>query len=303
VARLLGSTRINVAATSPPYADRRRYDQASDFKPIAPAEYVDWFAPVAANVRRHLAADGSWFVNIRAGAEGGERELYVYDLVIAHKRRWGWAFVEDLLWTRPGLPGTWPNRFKNGHEGIYQFAPSPQIKFRPEHVSYESSGARVYSPERHFGFSKDGYEERGEKQHVEGIARPSNVITTPAGAGAGLTGLHPAEFPTAVPRFLILAYSDEGDVVFDPFAGSGTTLVAAEQTGRAGYGMELSPRYAAIILERLAGLGLVPRLDGAPEGSGHRPYGVLVACASEAEQARVHQQLVARGLDCRPLEG
>lgn len=51
-----------------------------------------------------------------------------------------------------------------------------------------------------------------------------------------------------------------GGNVFDPFLGSGTTLVACEQTGRIGYGMEIEPKYCAVTLERLAGLGLKPQL-------------------------------------------
>lgn len=48
--------------------------------------------------------------------------------------------------------------------------------------------------------------------------------------------------------------------VYDPFLGAGSTLVAAEQTGRIGYGMEIEPKYVAVALERLAGMGLTPRL-------------------------------------------
>jgi len=51
-----------------------------------------------------------------------------------------------------------------------------------------------------------------------------------------------------------------GDV-YDPFLGSGTTLVAAEQLGRRGYGLEIEPGYVAVILERLSAMGLTPRLS------------------------------------------
>lgn len=54
--------------------------------------------------------------------------------------------------------------------------------------------------------------------------------------------------------------SKHGEVVFDPFCGSGTTLVACEQLGRAGRGIEIDPGYAAVILERLAGMDLTPVL-------------------------------------------
>jgi len=51
-----------------------------------------------------------------------------------------------------------------------------------------------------------------------------------------------------------------GVAIADWFLGSGTTIVACEQTGRIGYGMEIEPKYVAVTLERLAGLGLEPRL-------------------------------------------
>lgn len=49
-------------------------------------------------------------------------------------------------------------------------------------------------------------------------------------------------------------------IVYDPFLGSGTTLVACEQTGRVGYGMEIAPEYVAVCLERLSAMGLEARL-------------------------------------------
>jgi DNA modification methylase len=55
--------------------------------------------------------------------------------------------------------------------------------------------------------------------------------------------------------------------VYDPFVGSGTTLVAAEKLGRSGFGVEIEPKYVAIVLDRLADLGLEPKLierDGKP---------------------------------------
>ena len=52
---------------------------------------------------------------------------------------------------------------------------------------------------------------------------------------------------------------DVEGLVYDPFLGSGTTLVACEQTGRIGYGMEIEPKYCSVALERLTGMGLEAR--------------------------------------------
>lgn len=62
--------------------------------------------------------------------------------------------------------------------------------------------------------------------------------------------LHPAVFPVALPSEYIQAMTDEGDGVIEPFGGSGTTLIACEQTNRKCYMMELDPHYCDVIVQR-----------------------------------------------------
>ncbi len=67
VERLLDGQKANVAITSPPYASQRKYDESSGFKPIAPAEYGEWFRDVAANILAVLADDGCYGTEISPG--------------------------------------------------------------------------------------------------------------------------------------------------------------------------------------------------------------------------------------------
>ena len=247
VASLLDGSRINVAITSPPYASQRKYDESSGFKPIPPDEYVDWFDAVQANVREHLAEDGSWFVNIKEHCDDGQRSLYVKDLTIAHVRRWGWRFVDEYAWTRPSPPGSWPDRFKNGFEPLFHFS-TGRAKFRPESVGHPSESIPV--PSSKVGANKAG--PNGEywnlsQETSQGLALPSNVIKV-SGVESG-TG-HSAAFPPGLPAFFIKAFSDASDAIFDPFLGSGTTLIAAAKNDRRCYGMEISPAYCDIIRRR-----------------------------------------------------
>lgn len=71
---------------------------------------------------------------------------------------------------------------------------------------------------------------------------------------------HPAPFPVELPRRLIDLYTYEGDVVLDPFLGSGSTLVAAERTGRRGFGFDLDPEYCEIARERFEAEQARPRI-------------------------------------------
>ena len=91
VEKLMAGASANVAITSPPYATQREYDPTSGFKPVPPEEYVEWFRAVAAGIESVLAPDGSYFLNIKAHADDGERNLYVMDLVLAHRRPVGLA--------------------------------------------------------------------------------------------------------------------------------------------------------------------------------------------------------------------
>jgi DNA modification methylase len=255
VAKLLDGQKINIGFTSPPYASQRAYDEASGFKPIHPDKFSDWFQDVAANVATHLAGDGSWFVNIKEHAEDGQRSLYVKDLVIAHVREWGWRFVDELCWAHNGLPGHFPDRFKNQFEPIFHFSLA-RPKFRPQAVSFESEHAFKYEKGRERVTTGNVGFKSAEKS--EGLALPGNVIKPDKAKGSNG---HSAAFPVALPEFFIKAYTDHGDTVYDPFLGSGTTLIAAAGLGRVAFGCEISPKYCDVIRRRWTAFAKANDLD------------------------------------------
>jgi DNA modification methylase len=283
VAQLFEGRRANVVVTSPPYATRREYDPSSGFRPVAPEDYLEWYRDVAASIASVLAQDGSYFLNIKEHAEEGQRHLYVKKLFIAHVDEWGWRFIDEFCWrkTDNGVPGGWSNRFKNAWEPIAHFSRSEAIKFHPYAVGHPSEDCFDYSPDNPKSRSGSGLLGTGPRGtaaslppqgsqgwgHMrrklvdgrhEGIARPSNVIeaTTESSQGS-----HSAPFPRAIPEFFVRAFSDAGDVIFDPFLGSGTTMAAAHVLERVGYGIEISPAYCDVILRRIEHLaGVEPVL-------------------------------------------
>lgn len=264
--RLLDGARINIAFTSPPYASQRTYDDSSGFRPIPPDEYVDWFEDVQANVRAHLAEDGSFFVNIKEHCADGQRDLYVKDLTIAHVRRWGWRFIDELCWVDAsnGFPGAFPNRFKDAWEPVFHFSLAKAIKFNPLANGTESSDVLTYDPKSHMHMGGEGYRVDDERTYEQGIARPSNVVAIPAGGDKG--NEHSAAFPSKLPAWFIRAYSDARDVVFDPFMGSGSTLVASHRENRIAYGTEISTGYCDVICRRFQQTtGILPVLQSTGE--------------------------------------
>ena len=318
VERLMAGVRANVCITSPPYATQREYDSTSGFKPIPPEEYADWYRDVAANIVAVLADDGSYFLNIKEHADDGERSLYVKDLVIAHRRQWGWRFVDEFCWrkTDNGVPGGWGNRFKNAWEPVFHFCRQQQIKFRPKAVGHASEDCFDYSPnnpkatsgsgllgtgprgaaadggknQSAWQRSRNSLSDDSEGRHA-GVARPSNVIEVRTESGQGS---HSAPFPRPLVEFFLLAFSDAGDVVFDPFMGSGTTMAAAAMLERAGYGCEISPAYCDVILRRIMNL--------TGETAMLAETGETFAAAAESRGVPVDQALNPKRQDSRAIK-
>lgn len=268
VAVLFGDARANVVITSPPYASQRKYDESSGFKPVPAEDYLDWFKPVATNIASVLAEDGSYFLNLAPHSEHGVRHLYVMDLVIAHQRLWGWRFIDELCWrkTNNGVPGTWPNRFKNAWEPVFHFCRQQSIKFRPGDVGHASADCFDYSPNNPQSNSGSGMLGSGSRGNAagtsdavnndgryDGVALPSNVIEVRSESSQGS---HSAPFPRALVEFFVKAFSDAGDVIFDPFMGSGTTMAAAAVLKRLGHGCEISPAYCDVIIMRMLRLSV-----------------------------------------------
>lgn len=253
-----GVEKVNGVFTSPPYAMQRK----EQYGGVEADEYVEWWEAVQANVRANLAGDGSFFVNIKPHCEDGERVLYVFDLVLAMKRRWGWRFVDELCWKHQGIPGRWNERFKNQFEPVYHFSTEKTginhgAVVKP--FSDKSGVLSIYDGiDNRPAKTGSPFRQGGKKSAEFDGALPGNVIEYPIGDADA----HAAAFPVALPTFFVKAYSDAGDVWLDPFCGSGTTIVAAHNEGRRGLGIEQLEKYVAVILERLAtATGKTPVLE------------------------------------------
>ncbi len=239
---LCQDVKVNGIFTSPPYAEQRK----EQYGGVVVDQYVQWWEDIQANMRNVLAEDGSLFVNIKPHCEHGQRVLYVFDLVLAMVREWQWRFVDELCWEKNGFPGGYNNRFKNNFEPVFQFCINEKIKFYPWSMAdnriptvhiYGKSGSGS-------GFDSGTFTDNGK-----GVL-PSNVLHIQTGeVNLGTQG-HPATFPVKLPEFFIKAYSDEGDLWFDPFLGSGTTMIAAEHLDRRCFGMERSEVYTQLCVDR-----------------------------------------------------
>jgi hypothetical protein len=121
---------VDLIVTSPPYADSRK----ETYGGIHPDKYVQWFLPVAAELKRVLKEDGSFILNIKERALNGERHTYVIELILALRGQ-GWLWTEEYMWHKKNCaPGKWPNRFRDSWERCLQFTKQKRFKMYQEAV-------------------------------------------------------------------------------------------------------------------------------------------------------------------------
>lgn len=226
---------VDLYFTSPPYSDRRK----NTYGGVSEEKYIEWFTPIAIEIKRTLKPTGSFFLNIKPHTKDGERSLYVFDLVLFLKRELGFFFVEEYCWTKNAFPGSLKGRFKNAFEPVYHFTKNNpnQITFNPiacGTTMKEESIARTFRKQS--GAPKNGSGMTGMNttniRNLE-LARPSNVINVNNVSNQfTLKSEHSATFPEKLVEFFVKSFTNEGDLVVDCFAGSGTTALACINTNR-----------------------------------------------------------------------
>ncbi len=242
---------VALIVTSPPYANQR----ADTYGGIDPGEYGRWFLERAAEFANVLAPDGSLVVNIKKHCEAGGRHPDVDRLKLA-MRDAGWRLVDRYVWSKSNpVPGAWNERLRDGFEDLYHFAlGETRIKFRSARVKVPAAESTV----RHLE-AGPRLAELDRKEYPSGVGirhantyrtlvDPSNVVRLPVvGAAMG----HPAAFPESLLAFFVKLLTDPGDLVLDPFVGSGASLAAAQALGRRAIGIEIRGDYASLACRRL----------------------------------------------------
>ena len=143
------------------------------------------------------------------------------------------------------------NNWKNCIEDIWFFTKSPEYTFNLDAVKLKRPVLAPYKDEQ--GIPKDWQEDEKDDNKKYRLTAPSNLwtdISIPFWSMAENTP-HPTQKPEKLIAKLILASSNEGDVVFDPFLGSGTTSVTAKKLNRHFVGIEREKEYVAIAEKRL----------------------------------------------------
>jgi len=251
----LPSESVDLIVTSPPYADSRK----NSYGGVHPDKYVDWFLPISDELQRVLKPDGTFILNIKEKVMGGERHTYVIELILALRER-GWLWTEEFVWHKKNsYPGKWPNRFRDSWERCLQFNKQKRFNMYQDSVmipmgDWAKTRLRNLSEtdmRRDESKVGSGFGKRIANWVGRTMAYPTNVLHLATETG---NKRHSAAFPVELPRWFIKLFTQEGDLVLDPFLGSGTTALAAQQLGRHFVGIELLPEYVDIAEKALRGM-------------------------------------------------
>jgi DNA modification methylase len=247
VLRCLPDSCVDLIFTSPPYGNNRR----STFEGPHPNRYVEWFLPKSQQFLRVLKPTGTFILNIKERVINGERHTYVIELIL-EMRKQGWLWTEEFVWHKKNCyPGKWPNRFRDAWERLLQFNKQKKFKMFQDEVmismgSWANTRLKRLSKTdlmRDESRVRSGFGKRVANWLGKDKVYPTNVLHM---ATECSNKSHSATFPYAMPEWFIKLFTQVGDVVLDPFLGSGTTVLAAKNLGRDFIGIDLDKNYCEI---------------------------------------------------------
>jgi len=243
---------VDLIFTSPPYADQRQ----NTYGGVSPDEYVAWFMPKAKQFLRVLKPTGTFVLNIKERVVNGERHTYVIELIL-EMRKQGWLWTEEFMWHKKNsYPGKWPNRFRDNWERLIQFNKSKKFNMYQDTVMVPVGDwakdrlANLSETDKIRDESKvgSGFGKNVANWVGRQMVYPTNVLHM---ATECANRNHSATFPVALTEWFIKLFTQPGDVVLDPFVGSGTTIVAATQLGRSYVGIDINQEYIQLGQQRV----------------------------------------------------
>ena len=247
----LPDSSVHLMITSPPYFNTKMYAREPVLDDLGNVHDVDeWFGHIRrvwAETFRVLQPGRKAFINIMnlpiRLENGGFMSLNLVGRTIDECIRLGFRFKRDIVWHKTNAVrahfGTYPYPggilINNMHEFILEFEkPAPKGTSKYSHLTPEQKELS-----------------RLDKEFWLSIKKSDVWVMKPQGSGDRRR--HIAPFPMELPSRLIRAFSYVSETVLDPFAGSGTTLLAALELGRNGIGYEINPEIAKDALARIVG--------------------------------------------------
>jgi site-specific DNA-methyltransferase (adenine-specific) len=271
---------VDLAFADPPFNIGYEYDEYNDRKEAE--AYLDWSRMWMDGVHRVLKPNGTFWLAI-----GDE---YAADLKVIATRELGFTCRSWVIWYYTfGVHCT--KKFARSHAHLFHFVKNAKdFVFNTEAIRVPSARQLVYADVRAnpAGRVPDDTWILRPQDIPEGFQAESDTWYVPRVCGTfkERKGWHGCQMPEQILGRIIKVSSDAGDVVLDPFAGSGTTLAVAKKLGRRWLGFELSKEYARQAQARLKKVRMGDLLDGAGDP--------LSTVPATAEGRRERKRVVSR---------
>jgi site-specific DNA-methyltransferase (adenine-specific) len=216
---------VHLMITSPPYNVGKEYDKDLSLK-----EYLTLLKNVFQEVKRVLVTGGRVCINV--ANLGRKPYLPLHSYVIQIMSELGFLMRGEIIWDKSSSAGS------STAWGSWKSAKNPILRDVHEYILI---------------FSKDNYSRLNKKKDTisktEFMEFTKSIWTFPATSAKRIG--HPAPFPEELPRRLIELYSFEGDIILDPFIGSGQTAIAALKSKRNYVGYDISKEYCDLSKQRI----------------------------------------------------
>lgn len=236
VTQLFAGQRPTLVVTSPPYAKQRDYD-----RPIA-----CWDSMMLGALDGHdFAEDVQMLVNLGVLHSAGEWQPY-WSTWIQQMRARDWRHYAQYVWDKKSpLPGCFKGRLNPSHEFVFHLHKRAIPVNKWLKCAYPGHTGAFRTDVK----NKEGLNKRRTRKPVKNVKAPGSVISVYPVNRWQSSG-HPAQMPVALASFVIKTWSKPSCIAYDPFAGAATTLHAAQDDNAVGLGMEVSPAYCTIAINR-----------------------------------------------------
>lgn len=231
---------IDLVVTSPPYDNLRTYNGTNDWS-------FEKFKGIAQEIARSLKPGGVITWNTSDATVKGSETGSSFRQALYFKDECGLNLHDTMIWLKPNYVPKNHNRYEHSFEYVFIFSNGRPKAFNPIMVPCKTAGTK--RSRSRFRREKDGenlIEVPGYE--IKETKIKSNVWEIPT--HSFITG-HPAVYPEKLAEDHILSWSNPGDIVLDPFLGSGTTGKMAIKNGRKFIGIEREPSYMEIAKKRL----------------------------------------------------
>jgi len=237
IKKLMEDKHSQMLFTSPPYGDLRTYSLNSDISPQhlstfikAWKNYTDFLVVNVGLIRRNYEIVPWWQPYLNAAKEADLKLL-------------AWNVWDKLM---AGSIGNQSALFPIRHEWLFVFGEKYKKLNKTWPKKIENVGRGRFTTRR----KTDGSMRRCYQRYSDSLFKEMESVCPALSERGPIREEHPAVFPLTLPSEYIKAMTNEGDIITDCFAGSGTTLIAAEKLGRTAFCMEMNPKYCELIQRR-----------------------------------------------------